>query len=105
MTAEVAEEFSRLAIATGNGFPEAVEFLRYWLVYVEYPFFIAQLLSESGFCSTHPAASLVLLESVVGPNAQPDNELKECLLAIKNALPDVEGDERYRRLDNQLNRR
>jgi hypothetical protein len=99
ITSEIAESFARLAVETGNAFPDAVETVRPWLVLLDHADYAVHRLSESGHCATFPADALTLLSSIVSDQAQwMPTDLAVCLNAIAAADPQITDDYRFRNL-------
>lgn len=95
------EAFARLCVAAGGGdlFREAVEELQPLLASVEHPGVIVHELRDAGLCARVPNSALNLLDLVIDNDLLwPPPELANCLAAILNARPELEEDERFRRL-------
>jgi len=95
----IAESLGRLCVAAQDTFPEALELLRPWLQPIAHPDYLVHRLHEANLCGKFPQAALDLLRLMIGPQTQwPPADLGACLKAIRDAAPEVEGDERYRSL-------
>ena len=100
---EISESFARLCIEAQDKFPEALEQLHDWLQPVEYPDFLVARLHKAGLCGEFPEEALEFLSRVVGEQTQflPD-DLGDCLKAIESASPELNADQRFKRLSNYL---
>ncbi|UWE15646.1 anti-phage defense-associated sirtuin Dsr1 [Herbaspirillum huttiense] len=97
-TPRIAESLTRLCIAAGPQFPNAVTEVKNWLQPIDHPDYIVHLLHESGLCLLFPEPSLHILELAIGkPNWIP-SDLKMCLDTIAEAMPNLALDSRYLRL-------
>jgi hypothetical protein len=99
MTPVIADAMSRLCVAAGEAFPEALEMLRAWLQPLGHPDTAVRMLHKADLCRIFPEQALDFLSRVVGEQAQwPPSDLSTCLAAIRNAAPELEGDNRYEQL-------
>ena len=106
ITPAISAHFARLCVAAGDAFPEAVQELSNWLRSPEHPDFIVHKLHESKLSSRYPAEALLLLNTVISDDAQwLSNDLAQCLDDIVATRPDLEDDNRYRRLRVLFERR
>jgi hypothetical protein len=106
ITPAISESLSRLCVAAGEAFPEAMEALRHWLQPVEYPDYLVHLLYEVKLCEQFPSDALTFLDALIGQNAQwLPGELKQCLDDIGNANPALSSDPRFIRLTELCDRR
>jgi hypothetical protein len=103
-SSSLAGSLARLSIAARDQFPEALTAVLYWLQPIEHPYFITQLLQESGLSGRFPEAALQLLDAVVGDQSWPLPELRQCLTAVSEAEPGLSQDRRFRRLDEYCQR-
>ena len=89
-----------LCIAARGAFPEALHQLGPWLQAAEHPDFAVHLLHQADLCSRFPEDTLEFLHVVAGDRAQQwaIRDLTECLEAIREAEPRLEGDDRFRQL-------
>jgi len=98
-TPMIAQHLCLLCIATQDAFSEAFEKLQYWLQPIEYPEHIVRKLEKSGLSRTYPADALGLLDRIISNNIRrPPGKLKDCLDGIRESWPELETDERYKRL-------
>lgn len=99
MASSVSESLSRVCLAAGDAFPDALGMLRPWLQPVQYPGFLVHRLSEMKLCQRFPREALAFLDAVVGNDAQwPPKELRQCLDDIENADQQLAEDVRFVRL-------
>jgi SIR2-like domain len=95
----ISESFTRLAIAAGDEFPQALETLRGWLVRTNEPGFALHKLVESGLCARFPRDALSLLDLIIGEDLRwRANDLRNCIGLIRATAPQTEADDRYQRL-------
>ena len=97
-TPKVSESLGRLCIAAGDVFPEALKELRHWLQPPAYLGDLMYRLKESKLCGKFPKPSLDFLALVTGDGPLWENELGECLVQIRAADPQLEDEERFRKL-------
>jgi hypothetical protein len=98
-TPALSESLSRLCIAAGEQFPQALEELRPWLQAIESTDLIVHRLDQEKLSHRYPTATLNFLDIIVSPHARwPPHDLSNCLNAIKAADPNLEEDARFRRL-------
>lgn len=99
ITPAISANFARLCVAAGDAFPEAVRELANWLRAPDHPDFIVHQLHESKLSGRYPAEALSMLTSVISDDAQwLSNDLVLCLDDIIAARPDLQDDNRHRRL-------
>ena len=104
-TPSIAEPFSRVSIAAGNAFPDALGVVLPWLQPVQNEYRVVHSLHESGLCRQFPRAALDLLDRVIRiEDSWPSDELAECLRAIRTAERALGGDSRFVRLREDLAR-
>ncbi|MEP2830724.1 anti-phage defense-associated sirtuin Dsr1 [Parvibaculum sp.] len=102
-TPPIADKFAELSIAAGDAFPEAFETLHGWLLPIEYPGYVLDLLSEAGLCTKYPQDAVAFLDLIVsGEQVWVSDELRKCLVEIKSAWWQSEEDQRFRRLETIL---
>ncbi|WP_248321603.1 hypothetical protein [Caballeronia sp. Sq4a] len=94
----ISEQFARLAIGAGEQFPEALASVLDWLQPLEHPFYTVHLVCQAGLSARFPREALQLLNAMMDAEAWASSELRACLEQIREALPVVETDERFRRL-------
>ncbi|AMP72594.1 SIR2 family protein [Ralstonia solanacearum] len=104
-TPRIAELLTRLVIAARAEFPAALAAVQDWLRPIEHPYYVVQLLHESGLCIRYPGDVLQLLHTVIDNQQWPPRELGQCLDEIEKAAPDLPPDARYQRLREYLRRR
>jgi hypothetical protein len=95
-----AESLARLCVAAGGEFPSAMATIGNWLRPVQHPDYVIHRLQESGLCARFPENALQLLSVILGD--QPSwlsPELRRCLDAIGQAVPNLLQDRRFMRLD------
>ncbi len=99
MTPVIAETLSRLCVAAGGAFPEAMEMLRAWLQPLGHPDTAVRMLHKADLCRFYPEHALDFLSLVIGEQTQwPPTDLSSCLEAILTAAPELETDNRYEQL-------
>lgn len=105
-TPAIAERFGRLCIAAQDAFPEAVVRLRSWLQAQDNPFVLVHPLHEAALCGRFPEPALEFLNRVIGDQTLwlPE-ELGACLIAIREAAPQLGTDPRHERLANLVRQR
>jgi hypothetical protein len=97
---QIADGMARLALASGNAFPEALEVVQYWLMPLESGDYPVHLLHESNLSKLFPREALKLLNAIVDVNAPwVPSDLRSCLDAIVGTKPALKSDPRYRALD------
>jgi len=93
MTPVIAETLSRLCVAAGGAFPEALEMLRAWLQPLGHPDTAVRMLHKADLCRTFPEQALDFLSLVIGEQTQwPPSDLSACLEAIRTAAPPLDAD-------------
>ena len=97
-TPKVSESLGGLCIAAGDAFPEALEELQHWLQPPQYLGDLMYRLKGSGLCGKFPKLSLDFLGTVTGDGPLWQDELGECLVQIRLADPQLEDDQRFRKL-------
>ena len=92
----IAESLARVAIAAGRDFPEAFAQVHPWLKPIAFPQELVRRIRESEICTNCPEPALSLLRSTIDDDSQcPRAHLKECLIAIQSADPNLEEDPRF----------
>jgi len=71
VTPRIAGSLTRLVIAAGDKFPEALGALQHWLKPVEFQDYIVRLLNDSGLCTRFPTEALQLLDIVIDDQPSP----------------------------------
>jgi hypothetical protein len=103
ITPAISESCARLCIAAQDAFPEAVNELKYWLQPIDFPDSIVNLLYETKLCEHFPQPALAFLNAFIDDSTRwPPRKLKDCLDANRNVEPNLETDERFRRLQEYL---
>jgi hypothetical protein len=100
----IAENLARLSIVARDQFPDALMAVLDWIQPLDYPQVIVHILRESRLCQRFAEAALTLLNATVGNAAWPVPELRQCLIDISSADPNLSQDPRYRRLDELCRR-
>ncbi len=102
----ISEHLARLCVAAQEAFPEALEELKHRLQPLQHPDLVVHRLHETNLCNQFPDAAMTFVALVVGDNTPwPPTHLRDCLVAIRTAKPDLADDSRYQRLDELLRRR
>lgn len=103
MTPVISETLSRLCVAAGGAFPEAMEILRAWLQPLGHPDTAVRMLHKTDLCRIFPEHALDFLSLVIGEQTQwPPTDLSKCLEAIRTTAPALEEDPRHEQLLNYL---
>ncbi|MNL34647.1 hypothetical protein D3C87_1566300 [compost metagenome] len=103
MTPVIAETLSRLCVAAGGAFPEAMEILRAWLQPLGHPDPAVRMLHKADLCRAFPEHALDFLSLVIGEQTQwPPADLSKCLEAIRTTAPALGEDPRHEQLLNYL---
>lgn len=104
-TTSVAKNFALMCVAAGDAFPAAFEAVFIWLQPLEYPDQVVHRLHESNMHEQFPIESLKLLDAIIGKNTRfAPHDLAECLRTIRTEMPELEADDRFKRLA-EFNRR
>ena len=99
----IAESFARVCIAAEDAFPEALGEVSWWLQGIAYPERVVHRLHEVKLHERFPAATLELLDGIIGEEAPwPPGDLEECLRVMRTKAPELETDRRFRRLVEYL---
>jgi hypothetical protein len=101
----LAAALARLPIAARGEFPSAVAAVLDWMRPVEQPHYVVHRLHESGLAGRFPEEALSLLDAIISDQSWVPSELGQCLEAISTASPPLRNDQRYRRLDEQVQTR
>lgn len=104
-TPQIAESLTRLIIASGSEFPNALAEVHDWLQAIEHPHYVLHLLQESGLCNRFPTPALRLLDAVIDDQQWAPQELGQCLDEIVQAAPQLVRDARCQRLREYSRRR
>ena len=94
-------------MAAGDAFPEALDILYYWLKPGNPPtlIFLLRRLREAEICQRFPEGALTFLEAIVGQQGGwVPEELQQCLNDIRQADQQLATDERFRRLNELIER-
>lgn len=105
VTQRIAESLTRMVIAARGEFPAALAAVQDWLLPIEHPHYIVNLLQESGMCSRYPTDALSLLNEVIDDQPWAPGELGQCLDQIVQTAPNLAHDARYLRLREYARRR
>lgn len=97
-TSGIAESLARLAIATGEEFPNALTSVLDWLQPIEHPYYIFKRLQDSELCSRFPTHALRMLAAIVNDQPWGARGMQKCLDACLNADVRLAQDSTYRRL-------
>lgn len=100
----IADELSRLCIASRSRFPDALSAVRAWLQPIPYPNYIVHSLHESKLCPQFPAEALTLLDALIDDQLWPPREFEQCLDEIEAAKPDLAHDPRFTQLQDYWRR-
>ena len=99
ISAAVSENFSRMCIAAGDAFPEALRQVGSWLQPLRVPDQIAHALREAEIDTRFPEPTLEFLHRIVADDTRRFfQHLAACLNAIRAAQPELEHDHRFQRL-------
>lgn len=104
-TPRIAESLTRMVIAAGSEFPDALGAVQDWLQPIEHPHYVVHLLHESGLCNRFPVDALRLLYVAINDQQWAPQELSQCLDGIVQASPLLAQDGRYQRLREYSRRR
>lgn len=105
-TTPISDSLSRLCVAAGDAFPEALKELTDWLQPIEYPDFLIRRVNNAGYCKRFPTEALAFLNAVIGPDCRRlPKELKQCLDDTIHNKGDLSDDPRYVRLVELSRRR
>jgi hypothetical protein len=99
---KLSEILARLCISAGFIFPDALETVYDWLLPIERPFFVVSRMKEKNLCKQFPEDALKLLDAITEEPRWGISELKECLIDIEQACPEMEQDTRYKKLQQCL---
>lgn len=99
VTDRIVESLSRLSIAAGSEFPQALAAVLDWLQPIEHPDYTIHRLYESGLCIQFPVTALQLLNKLIAHQQWAPRELAQCLELIANSSPDLRQDLHYQRLE------
>ena len=101
-SASVAGSFARACIGARDAFPEALEKVRTWLQPLTFPEPIVHRLHESNIHKRFPEPTLDFLHLVIADEALPPRDLGACLKDIRKAAPELEEDNRFKKLEEYL---
>jgi len=95
-----AESLALLCIEAGNEFPSAVATIVNWLRKISHPERVIHRLHETGLSKDFPEDVLRLLSAILDENSSRlPLELRQCLDAIAQVVPNLCDDHRFRRID------
>lgn len=98
-SAPISESFARACIAAGRAFPKALAQVSAWLQPLQYPGRVLHPLHKAKLDVHCPAASLGLMDRIVGDAALGHFlSLATCLSAVRVAQPNLDHDPRFQRL-------
>lgn len=97
-TETISHSLARMVIAAGDYFSTALDSVYPWIIRLNHPDYIVQILDESGHCARFPHAALRLLDATIGNQRWAPIQLDRCLVAIKNASEGLGKDERFKRI-------
>ena len=102
-SASIAESFARVCVAADDAFPTALKEVYRWLQGVAYPEGVVHQLHEVKLHERFPETTLEFLDRIIDENVHwPPRDLEECLRAIREKMPELEADRRFRRLVEHL---
>lgn len=105
ISSPIAESLAQLCIAADEAFPDALAELKNWLIPVDLPDYVINLLHQSKLPQRFPEAALDFINRIISDSTQwPPTDLNECLQAIQGASPNLLNDTRYLRLSEYLRR-
>ena len=93
-TPKISQKLGELCTGANDAFPEALEQLESWLLPSPRIGIILRRLIQFGICSKFPEEALRFLHLVTGEPPWGD-DLKECLLEIKSASPELENSPKF----------
>lgn len=103
---QIADALAVMIIAATGSFREAFAAVTPWIQPVGHPDHIVERLWKSDLCRLHPVESLQLLRAIVSDDAPwLPARLSECLRAIAEVRPNLEGDPAYRSMSVLLRAR
>ncbi len=101
----ITKYLAQISIAAEGEFPVALNVVWDWLEPMERPYSIVKSLHDAGLPKRFPENALRLLDAVVDSRWYPGyGILRECLTAISNAAPELQQDQRYKQLNQYLQR-
>ena len=102
---DLAETLAQLSIAARGQFPAALDIVLHWLQPIKHLDYVVHLLHESGLSKLFPQDTLCLLNAIIDSQQLVlQDELKQCLMAISEAAPNLQQDARHQRLLQYLQR-
>ena len=102
LTPSVSESLAKVCIAAQTAFPEAVAELRNWLMPPRYPGHLLRRLNESQLCRDFPEEAVDFLLLVTDDSPLLGRDLEKCLRQIRSTAPQLEDDQRFKRLVERL---
>ena len=101
----IAEHLARVCIAAAGAFPEALGVVEAWLQPLGYTDMILEGPVEVEICEPFPDEALTFLNAISDDQTDwPPEKLKDCLVAIRTKVPELEDDHRFIRLRAYLQR-
>jgi hypothetical protein len=88
-------------MAAGNRFPEAIKLLRGWLRPLQRAFSIVYKMNNSTLCNDYPKAALDLLDYLIDDSTIVLGALQECLQKISNISPELEVNQKFKKLQRR----
>lgn len=101
----IAENLAQMAIAAGDEFPAALAAIELWLMPIDHPSYLVNLLRSAGHCRRFGEASLRLLSAVMLDQLWGWDEIGDCLAEIASCAPELANDPRYYRLHERAHQR
>ena len=99
----IAESLARVCIEAQQAFPKALNQVRIWLRALPFPARSLNRFGELKIYEHFPVESIEFLDLLIGDNAPgPPRELRDWLVAMRTAEPDLAEDHRFRRLAEYL---
>lgn len=99
-TPELSDLLARLAIASGDKFPEALETIKGWLKHGKHADYIVRKLKKSGLTKKFPEETLLLLSTIISNQLWDTKDLEDCLNQIGNEKPDLKEESSYKKLQD-----
>lgn len=98
-TPRIVECLTRMVIAAGGEFPDALAAVEGWLKPIDHLDGVVRLLQKSGLCGKFPVESLTLLNAVIANQQFVPSLLRQCLCEVVQAKPQLQQDVLYQGLD------
>ena len=103
-TKEIAESLANLCVAARKAFPSTLALLSDWLQPLEYSQIVLRRLHESGLSAEFPRESLRFVSAIINEQSWKPPALSECMNDISSAVPTLQSDAAYRKLEEYLKR-